>query len=285
MGRQALGLGLKALIPDADEEISVSDVRKIKVDLITPNPYQPRREPDPEKLRDLVESIKEKGVVQPVLVRVNGSRYQLIAGERRFQAVKLAEFDEIPAIIREADDREMLELAIIENIQREDLNPIDEALAYKQLMDEFELTQEEAARRVGKERSSLANSVRLLKLAPSVQNKLSGRLITVGHARALLALDISSEQEKVCQRIVQKNLTVRETEKYIARLSQTNQPKALQSKKETHLQRTEEAMQRQLGTKVLIKKRGQKGQIMINFSSWDDLERIMSLIGVSTADI
>ena len=286
MGRQALGMGLKALIPDIEnEQLPKGDVQKIKVDLIVPNPYQPRREPDPDKLKDLVESIKEKGVVQPILVRSMGSQYQLIAGERRFQATKIAQLDEIPVIIREADDREMLELAIIENIQREDLNPIDEALAYHQLMNEFSMTQEEAAKRVGKERSTLANSVRLLKLASDVQTKLAQRDITVGHARALLSLDTHPAQEKVCVHIISKGLNVRDTEKYIARLSKSSQPKQLQPKKEVQLQRTEEAIQRQLGTKVQIRKKGQKGQVSINFASWDDLERIMGLMGVSVADI
>ena len=285
MARQALGMGLKALIPDADDSSPGTDVRNLSVDLIDPNPYQPRREPDPDKLKDLVESIKEKGVVQPVLVRLHNERYQLIAGERRFQAVKLANFNEIPAIIRVADNREMLELALIENIQREDLNPIDEALAYQQLMQEFNLTQDDIAKRVGKDRSTLANSVRLLKLSQSVQNQLVMKAITVGHARALLALDSFAGQENVCHRIIKQGWTVRDTEKHINQILNSKKPKETQSKKDIQLQKTEELLQKHLGTKIHIKKKGQKGYIQISFASWNDLERLIHLIGISPAEL
>lgn len=283
--RQALGMGLKALIPDVEVEKTGESVSSIRVESIVPNPYQPRREFNPEKLKDLVDSIKEKGVVQPILVRTKGNKFELIAGERRFQAVKLAEFEEIPAIVRDADDREMLELALIENIQREDLNPIDEAMAYQQLMDEFGLTQLEVSQRVGKDRSTLANAVRLLKLPPAVQSYLSDGSLTVGHARALLSLPTPRQQEKICVRIIKKGLTVRDAEKLIRRENEDGKPKTTQSKKDAQLRRIEEQLQHQLGTKINIKKRGQKGSIQVEFYSWKDLERIIEKMGISLADL
>ncbi len=287
MARKALGMGLKALIPDVepDSTSSTDVVLMLLVNVIIPNPYQPRREFNQEKLKDLVDSIKQKGVVQPILVRPKGDRYELIAGERRFQAVKMAGYGEIPAIVRVANDREMLELALIENIQREDLNPIDEALAYRQLIDDFSQTQTEVAKRVGKERSSLANSVRLLKLPLKVQDRLRQGTISVGHARALLSLPTISLQEKICTKIVTKGLTVRDTEKLIRRENTDSQPRATQSKKNAQIRRVEEQLQHYLGTKVDIKKRGKKGFFQIEFYSWNDLERIIELIGANVPDI
>jgi ParB family chromosome partitioning protein len=286
MGRKALGKGLKALIPDIEDtsKATANSVLSLKVSEIVANPYQPRREFDSAKLNDLTESIKEQGVVQPVLVRPVGNSYELIAGERRLQAVKMAGFDEIPAIVREADNREMLEIALIENIQREDLNPIDEALAYQQLMTEFNLTQAEISKRVAKDRSTLANAIRLLKLPQSVQAQLSAGLVTVGHSRALLALPTTILQEKYCDKIVQKGLTVRDTEKLVRRELEVAQPRSTQSTKDAHIRRIEEQLQQHLGTKVDIHKRGQKGQVRLEFYSWKDLERILDLIGVSISD-
>ncbi|OQY26801.1 MAG: hypothetical protein B6244_12500 [Candidatus Cloacimonetes bacterium 4572_55] len=291
MGRQALGMGLKALIPDTDlvEDVKThlpnDSVLSLDVNQIVPNPYQPRRDIDPKKLQDLVESIKEKGVVQPILVRRKGNQYELIAGERRFQAVKIAKFDEIPAILRDVDDVEMLELALIENIQREDLNPVDEAMAYRQLMDEFGQTQAEVAKRVGKERSTLSNSMRLLKLPIKVQNRLRSGLLSVGHARALLGLPTSVLQEKFCEQIIDKGLTVRDTEKMIRREVQKMNAKSHQPRKDSQVQRVKEQLQQHFQTKIDIRKRGKKGKLYIEFYSWKDLERVLDLMGLSVDEL
>ncbi len=283
MSRQALGMGLKALIPDVEAgAASGKSVLNLAVKDIIPNTYQPRREINPEKLKDLVESIKEKGVVQPILVRPKGvGKYELIAGERRFQAVQLAGFGEIPAIIREVDDREALEIALIENIQREDLNPIDEAMGYHQLVEEFGMTQADVAKRVGKERSTLTNVMRLLKLPVSVQTHLKNGQISAGHARALLSLPTQRAQEKMSERVIKNELTVRDTEKLVKRETEDAPVEPAKLSKDAQLQRVEEQIQQHLQTKISIKKRGQKGRLVVEFYSWDDLERLISRMGIS----
>ena len=275
MQRRALGKGLKALIPVTDEksggafEIAVEDVR--------PNRYQPRKIFDDLKLTELVNSIREKGVVQPIIVQKSDSGYELIAGERRWRAAQKAGLNKIPAIIREVSSEESLELALIENIQRENLNPIEEARAYQRLSDEFYQTQEDIAKKIGKDRSTVANFLRLFKLPKEIQDSISNEELTMGHARALLSLASAKEQLSLKDRIVKRKMSVREVESYINRSRET---KKESSKKRVDMfkDRLEGELQRFFGTEVRILKGRNKGKIEIIFYNDEDLERIIELI-------
>ena len=275
MQRRALGKGLKALIPVTDEksggafEIAVEDVR--------PNRYQPRKIFNDLKLTELVNSIREKGVVQPIIVQKSDSGYELIAGERRWRAAQKAGLNKIPAIIREVSSEESLELALIENIQRENLNPIEEAKAYHRLSDEFYQTQEDIAKKVGKDRSSVANFLRLLKLPKEIQDSISNEELTMGHARALLSLDSAKEQISLKDRIIKRKMSVREVESYVNR---SREAKKESSKKKVDIfkDRLEGELQRFFGTEVNILKARNKGKIEIIFYTDEDLERIIELI-------
>jgi len=289
--RNALGKGLSALIPGADEtpaDYTISEetptgqqVIEIQVDDIEPNPHQPRTDFDPKAVSELAQSIREKGVIQPIAVRRFGSGYQLIAGERRFRAARQAELDTVPAIVMDVGtDQEMMELSLIENIQRENLNPIEEAKAYRMLIEECFLTQEEVAERVGKDRSTIANTLRLLALAPEVLDALQSGQISAGHARALLGLDNPDHQIAVCQQIIAQGLSVRRVEALVKALKEgTSQaaPKPAASK-DPNLISLEEDLQRHFGTSVNINRRGKKGKIEIEFYSDDDLERVLDLL-------
>lgn len=276
MARRALGKGLGALLPELSEG---SRVQQIPVADIEPNPFQPRMNLDEAGIEELKRSIQEKGVIQPIVVRrLEGGRYQIVIGERRWRAVKEAGMETIPAIVRDVSSvEEMIELALVENIQREDLNPIDEANAYKVLMEECNLTQEEVAKRVGKDRSTIANLLRLLKLPDEVQERILDGELSMGHARALLSLDDPEEQVRLCREIIKNGWSVRKVE-HIVRARREPKKDVKSKDKDPIIRDLEENLQRALGTAVRIIKGGRKGRIEIEFYSDRDLERLISLL-------
>lgn len=272
MKKKALGKGIEALIPAKKQ---VKGLEFIALEKIKPNKFQPRLNFDPEKHTELVSSIKEKGLMQPLIVREAKAAgdYELIAGERRLRALKELNIAEAPVIVKEARDPEALELSIIENIQREELNPIEEAHAYERLIEEFDLTQEEIAQQVGKNRSTVANMLRLLKLPTAVQDYVSRGTITMGHARAIAALDEPSRQIKLSELIANKGLSVREAEQYISK--KQKKPPKRKAAKDPYLTDIEQQIQQSLGTKVAIKRGKKRGRIEIEFYSDSDLERLI----------
>ena len=285
MTKRGLGKGLQALIPSAPlGEDELRDIHWIEIENIQPNKHQPRRNIDAEKLGELSESIKEHGVVQPIVVRkVKENTYELVAGERRWRASKLAGLDKVPAIIKEYDNQQISEIALIENIQREDLNPVEEAWAYKMLIENFQLTQETLSKKVGKSRPHIANALRLLSLPKEIIIMLSAGKISPGHARALMAIDSEEEQKELARRIAGEKLSVREAEQLVSGILQAGgKQKKRTAKKEMQAEPMllviEENLQEALGTKVLIKHKGAKGKIEIDYYSEEDLERIVEII-------
>ena len=280
MQKQALGKGLGALIPDLsaldDKEKKALGINEIELDKIIPNEYQPRKVFNDEKMKELAASIKEQGVIQPVIVHRAGGGYQLIAGERRWRASRLAGLKTIPALVKEATKRELLEMALIENIQREDLNPLEAAEAYKRLQDEFKLTQEDLAKRVGKERSTVTNFLRLLGLPKEIKQELATGALSMGHAKALLSLERVRDQMQVAVMIVKKGLSVREAEALAARLK--NPPKEKKARLSHELKSVEEKLKKTLGTKVNIIAKSKGGRIVIEYYSTDELDRIIDKI-------
>ena len=284
MSKKVLGKGLGALIQDKSEgsKSSILDkkpqqgVTKIPLDRIKANKYQPRVDFDQKGLKDLAASIKEKGVIQPVLVRQKEDKYELIAGERRFKAAQMLNLKDVPAIIKDVSDLDSLELAIIENVQREDLNPIDQAMAYKRLLDEFNMTQESIADTIGKDRTTVANILRLLKLPQKIQEYVSRGTLSMGHARALLGLSTASEQMRVCTKVIKNDLSVRDTERYAKKMGAPTKKKV--QEKDPNLISVEESLRDLLGTKVKIIKSKKGGKLEIEFYSDSDLERIISLL-------
>lgn len=275
MQRKALGKGLKALIPFVEEKRE--GILEIPVEEVKPNRYQPRKMFTDARLDELVSSIKEKGIIQPIIVQKTDSGYELIAGERRWRAAQKAGMEKIPVIVKEVTGEGSLELALIENIQRENLNPIEEARAYQRLADEFHLIQEEIAKKVGKDRSSVANYLRLLKLPQEIQDSIANEELTMGHARALLSLDSAKEQIFFKERIIKRNMSVREIESFITRGKRAK--KELPKKTvDIFKNRMEEELQKFLGTKVNIIKGRKRGKIEIIFYSDEDFERIIELI-------
>lgn len=298
--KKGLGKGLGALLggdftedPISEEksqekkivETKIVEVPKeiyLKLSLIEPNKEQPRKEFDPEQLEELAESIRQYGVLQPIMVQKNGELYEIIAGERRWRAAKIAGLKEIPVIIREFDKQKKMEISLIENVQRSDLNPIEEAMAYKQLIEEFGLKQEEIAERVSKNRATIANSLRLLKLDPRIQELLIQGTISNGHARALLAIEDMEQQYAAAELIVKNGLSVREVEKLVKTLLKPAKEKQ-QKKEEKDLsfifQNLEERMKSIMGTKVMIHRKDKsKGRIEIEYYSEAELERLVELI-------
>ncbi len=274
--RKALGRGLGALIQNIEK--TEDNYISCPVEDITPSSVQPRKDFNERHLQELAESIKEKGIIEPPVVRRTGSGYELISGERRWRAAKLAGLKEIPVIVREATDEESLEIAIIENIQRADLNAIEEAEAYKNLMDRFGLSQDNVAKKVGKERATVANYLRILKLPPEIKDELKKGTISIGHAKALLSLDSHAAQREVCRRIVQKGLSVRETEefaKYHAKGGK--QGTGSDTKKTAYLKSVEDELRNIFGTKVLVKDKKGKGRVEIEFYSYEEMERILNM--------
>jgi ParB family chromosome partitioning protein len=280
MQKMALGKGLGALIPDLsvldDKERKALGIIEVELDKIIPNEYQPRKFFDDEKLNELAASIKEQGVIQPIIVHRSGSGYQLIAGERRWRASRLAGLKTIPALVKDASKRELLEMALIENIQREDLNPLEAAEAYKRLQDEFKLTQEELAKRVGKERSTVTNFLRLLGLPKEVKHDLVTGTLSMGHAKALLSLDRVRDQLQAAAWIVKRGLSVREAETIVAKLK--NPVPEKKTRPGNELKSVEEKLRRALGTKVSIASKSKGGRIVIEYYSVEELDRIIETI-------
>jgi len=288
MEKRGLGRGLGALIPEQDSREDsrllkagkVQIVINIPLDKIKANKFQPRAEFDKQALNDLAASIKEKGVIQPVIVRSQQDGYELIAGERRFRAAKMLNLNEVPAIIKDVSDIDSLELSIIENVQREDLNPIDQAKAFKRLLDEFNMTQEGISATIGKDRATVANILRLLKLPEKIQAFVSRGTISMGHAKAILGLDKESEQMRLCTKVIKNDLSVRDTEGHAKKLSGGTKKK--KPEKDPNLMVIEEQLSDVLGTKVKISRSKQGGKIEIEFYSEKDLERVVTRLKSSS---
>jgi len=303
MARPALGRGLGALLgttpPAPGAPVSpatattpapVEDLRekvqRVPLGRIRPCPLQPRKQFTPETLRELADSIKEQGIVQPLIVRERADQLELIAGERRWRAAQLLGLPEVPVIVREADDRAVLELALIENLQRENLNPIEEAQGYAQLIDQFQLKQDEVALKVGKNRATVANALRLLKLAPALQNYLREGRLSVGHAKVILGLASERQQQLAAQRILQDGLNVRQTEGLVAKWLARPAPArgrvpAAGPARDAQVSRLEDKLRERLGTRVKLKYEQGSGTLEISFYSDDELERVLQILGVS----
>lgn len=271
--RPALGRGLSALIPEPLSQAPRQGPVEVDLDLLDPNPKQPRMGFDEARLDELATSIKLNGVIQPIVVRRVGPRFEIVAGERRWRAAQRAGLLKIPVIIRDVPDEKLLEVALVENVQRENLNPIDEALAYRRLTEELRLTQEQVAAAVGKDRASVANYLRLLKLPDSVQALVASATLTMGHARALLTLEDPKSIETAARQVVARGLSVRETESLVRRLARP--PAAwTDAPADVHTRQAEERLRLALGTRVRIVRRGAGGRIEIEFVSEDELQRL-----------
>ena len=291
---KGLGKGLGALInprvaaPLPSEEQG-ERIQNIPIDQIVPSPLQPRTEFRDEQLRDLIDSIRERGIIQPLIVRLAGGKYELIAGERRFRASLEVGLKEAPVIVRKATDQEVLELALIENLQRADLNPIEEATAYNRLSKEFHLTQEEIARRVGKSRASIANAMRLMELDTEVQLHLTQGRITVGHAKVLLGIKNPAEQRLLAERIIRQNSSVRDAEGLVAshlvgtggKKKRGTQRSGIASDLPPALKNLENRLQHRFSTRVSLHHAEKKGHIAIEYYGSDDLHRLMGEFGIS----
>ena len=277
MNKGGLGKGLGALIPEKGIEGAryETEVVQLAVDEIKPNRYQPRRKIDSERLEELIASVKARGLVQPILIRGTEEGYELICGERRLEAARALGMRTIPAIVRSVSDVEALELSLIENLQREDLNPVEQAQAYKKLIDEFKIAHDELAKVLGKDRSSVTNTIRLLKLPQSVQDRLLQGKISMGHAMAILSLDSPAAQIGLCERVIAKGLSVRATEELVRKKAS---PKKEIIRVDPETVATEEELQRLLGTKVRIRPGRKGGRIEIEYYSNEDLGRILSCL-------
>jgi ParB family chromosome partitioning protein len=274
MKRKALGKGLSALLPDP--EPAAEGLAEVPVGSLEPNPYQPRAEPQAGRLDELAASIRETGIVQPILVRRLGSRYQIIAGERRWRAAQRVGLKAVPVTVRDVPDERLLELALVENIQRQELNSLEEAQAFQRLQEEFRLTQEEVARRVGRDRSTVANAVRLLRLPREVRELLSQGRLDAGHGRALLALDRAEDQLSLAREAARRALSVREVERRVARLrAQASRP---QPRRDANTRAAEERLRAALGTRVQIARRGKGGVVRIAFASESELNRLYEML-------
>ena len=281
--RRGLGKGLNAIIGETmlEEERHESWGMEIPLERLSANPFQPRAEFDAEKLEELAESIRLHGVLQPVVVRRFGDDYQIIAGERRWRAAQMAGLKAIPAVVRELDDAGMIQVALIENLQREDLNPIEEAAAYRKLMDEFDTTQEQLSATLGKSRSAIANAVRLLNLPDEVQEHVAQGRLSGGHARCLLAVSGTDLQLRLADEVIEKGLSVRQTEELVKKLARNVSRETMESIPRTPDPDVVAVMRRlgeRLGTKVKITGSSGKGKLEIEYYSEDDLERIFEII-------
>ena len=304
MATRGLGRGLDALLGGSlphDQDINAAEVQAISLEEIVPNPNQPRRDFNEQALNELADSIKAQGVLQPVLVRPVGSGYELVAGERRLRAANMAGLTEIPALVREMTDQQSLAIALIENLQREDLNPLEEALGYRRLMDEFGLSQEELAKSVGKSRSALANSLRLLKLSNGMQNDVAQGRISAGHARALLAVEDEAGQQVLHNRMLKAPMTVRQAESEAAYFKEHGEfpetravaapaasggggSRAPRSRSlDERLAEFQEQLSEKFGIKVSVSGHVNKGRVVFHYESEDDLDSLTSRLGVLIA--
>lgn len=272
--RPALGRGLSALIPDAPAPAAANErALEVDIDLLRPNRAQPRTVMDEARIEELARSIKSNGVIQPIVVRKADSGFEIIAGERRWRASQRAGLLKVPVVVRDVPDDRLLAVALIENIQREDLNPIEEAQAYRRLADEYHLTQDQIAESVGKDRSSVANTMRLLKLPHEIRENLSAGALSMGHARALLALNDEGAQLRIAREVVSRNLSVRETEAIVKKGIEPAKVREGEQK-DVHTRAAEEQLRLALGTQVEIKRSGKRGLVQIAFANEDELQRI-----------
>jgi len=259
-------------------------VQRVPLDRIRPCPFQPRKDFPHDALAELADSIREKGIVQPLVVRNRDGHFELIAGERRWRAAQLAGLNEVPVIVREADDRAVLELALIENLQRENLNPIEEAQGYAQLIGQFQLTQEQAALKVGKSRAVVANALRLLKLPLDLQNYIRDGRLSVGHAKVILGVPSEKQQQALAERVIKEELNVRQTEGLVARMqargTEAKAPAVTPLTTNAHVASLENRLRERFATRVHLRYAGGKGAIEISFFSDDELERILQILGV-----
>ena len=278
--RPALGKGLSALIPDFPEGRAGQAPAEVDIDLLSPNEHQPRHHFEDGRLDELAQSIKTSGVIQPIVVRKVADGYRIIAGERRWRAAQRAGLTKVPVVIRDVppgQEAQLLEMALIENLQREDLNPIDEAAAYERLSTDFHMTQEEIAAAVGKDRSSVANHLRLLKLPQEVRAEVAAGRLSMGHARALLAISDEAGQRQVSRDVISGSLSVRDTEALVKRLGQASRPPRTAAEIDVHTRAAQDKMRMSLGTRVRILRRGpegKQGKIEIDFTSEDELQRL-----------
>ncbi|SMB87565.1 chromosome partitioning protein, ParB family [Desulfonispora thiosulfatigenes DSM 11270] len=286
MSTKRLGKGLGALLSDTDtSREDIENIKRgsseLKISSIKPNSFQPRKVFDPEKLNELMLSIKEHGVVQPIVVRTIDQGYELVVGERRLRACKKLGFTHIPAIIKDYNDEKMMEVALIENIQRHNLNPVEEANAYKSLIEIYNFSQEDLAKKVGKSRPYISNFLRLLNLPDNILNLLAENKISVGHARSLLSLEDPNSQIEIVQRIIDEQLSVRQTENIIKKLLNNEHKKSAKNTNEPSspiISDFQDKLRSKFGTKVLIKEKGDNGKIEIEFYNQSDLQRILELI-------
>ena len=306
MAKPVLGRGLSALLgggagrtspfsnepsaapsaPPATAPPPSESVLQVAIHRVEPCAFQPRKDFSADALQELCDSIREQGILQPLIVRPKGDQYELIAGERRWRAAQLAGLTQVPVIVRSADDRAVLELALIENLQRENLNPIEEALGYNQLIDQFQLTQEEAATKVGKSRAVVANALRLLKLPSEIQGYVRDGRLSVGHAKVILGLPASDSQKLAAERILKNGLSVRQTEELVSHLQKSPMvsnggDSKVGLPRDPHVRDVENKLQERFGTKVSVRYKQGKGAVEIKFFNDDDLERILRITGVS----
>jgi ParB family chromosome partitioning protein len=276
MKRKALGKGLSALLPDTEPDASLREALEAPTESLDPNPFQPRAAMVPERIDELAASIRESGMVQPILVRRIGGRYQIIAGERRLRAAQKLGLATVPIVVRDVADDQLLELALVENIQREELAPLEEAQAFHRLQEEFHLTQEEVAQKVGRDRSTVSNTLRLLRLPREARELLSGGRLDAGHARALLALDRAEEQVALAREAARKGLSVREVERRVA-LARAPR-RARSGRKDPNTRAAEERLRAALGTRVQISRRGKGGVLRVAFGNEAELQRLFELL-------
>ena len=278
--RPALGRGLSALIPPAPAAVPAATERpaaipqELDIDLLTPNPRQPRTFFEEHALEELAQSIRSNGVIQPILVRRVDQRYEIIAGERRWRAAQRAGLLKVPVVVRNVDDAHVLQVALIENIQREDLNPIEEAQAYRRLADDLQMSQDAIATAVGKERATVANYLRLLRLPAEVKNDVASASLSMGHARALLSLPDEQAQRRVAREVVSRGLSVRDTEAWVRRELAPDTPKVEPPPADPNTRAAEEQLRLALGTRVRIIRRRGGGRLEIDFTSEDELQRL-----------
>ncbi|SHE86238.1 chromosome partitioning protein, ParB family [Seinonella peptonophila] len=276
MGSKGLGKGLGALLPDLSEDETVTEV---SLSELRPNPYQPRKQFDEESLQSLSQSMQEHGLIQPLVVRQSIHGYEIVVGERRFRAAELAKIETLPVVVRECDDRQMMEIALIENLQREDLNPIEVANAYQKLMQHFSLTQEELSDRVGRSRPHVANFLRLLQLPPTLQEDVSRGTLSMGHARALLGIKEEALQRKLAEKVKKEQLSVRELEEWVQKLTSRQTSKKQQSQQPSaRFKQYEDLLQEVLSTPVRIRQGRRKGKIEIEYYSEQELERLIEYL-------
>ena len=276
--RPALGRGLAALIPDAPAAAAPSErALEVDIDLLRPNRFQPRTTMDDSRIEELSKSIRSNGIIQPIVVRKAEKGYEIIAGERRWRASQRAGLQKVPIVVRDIPEDRMLAAALIENIQRENLNPIEEAQAYRRLADDYHLTQDQISEAVGKERSTVANVMRLLRLPNEIRENLSGGTLSMGHARALLSLPDEQAQLRVSREVVSRTLSVRETESMVKKALEPETKKE-ETPKDVHTRAAEEKLRFALGTRVRITRKGKGGRIEVDFQNEDELQRIYELL-------